>query len=169
MSLILYHGSKNQFLKPEIQDNPINGRDYGPGFYLTDSSDFAKKYGPILYRAQVSLKQSINGEKITFSKKQLDDLLRYIQEHDGNDYVENYGDPTNNWKIVEQTALKTLLDNQSDLEIICDLYYSTHEKELIGSWLYNNNYTHYQYLSPDQTCQNYVVYDLRVFNQFKQI
>lgn len=119
--MILYHGSTQLFNTFDYDKIGENGTSKGFGFYFSSDKHGAEHYADkYLYTVNADLKNTLSYEKRTIKKTKTRILLNRLHKqvnilNDFND-VSYYGE----WKVMEY-ALNLLKDNQTDVDLFCEL------------------------------------------------
>lgn len=134
----LYHGSKVDFDEFEIQKMHTNGGTLGYGIYLTDSRERAETYSDENYLYTVSLDDEaiksdpLSNTEITLEEQEVSKIIQDVAqsqiENDGYPYIlSDWEEPTSDTEMdsgnisIANRIATSLMDNESDLDIINDL------------------------------------------------
>lgn len=142
--LIAYHGSPNNFEQFDYKNLGKNGSVHGYGFYFTDDFDIASRYkgdSGKVYETYIRIEQPLSIDQITINKAALKKLIRGIDQNEitavdepGHWFLSNYADVDSYGvnKAVEAAANALLKYNDSDVELISDIIYTSgKEAELV--------------------------------------
>lgn len=117
---ILYHGTDKIFGDFNLDTIGKNGTANGYGIYFTDSIDFAKKYGNVVYTVNLKIKRAIREGARTISRRELSNLL--IALHREYDILNDFNDVSyyGSHKVLVD-ALDTYNDVDCDVAIVSEL------------------------------------------------
>ena len=151
-----YHGSNNKFEQFSFDNIGTTGTSGGGyGVYFSSNNNDAAMYGNYLYEVELSLKNSISNNYISFSKEEVSLILELLKK-EGYDY------------IAEGGTIENLFEySKSDTEIIGDVanafggYNGSCAKELMHI-LSDMEYTHA--INDEYTMMynvtHYIIFDL---------
>ena len=143
--LVVYHGTENEFSEFKSEFMGKTGTALGHGFYFTSNKDDAGAFGNIIKAFYLNIKKPLNSERLTMSMqnitKLVDTIDRTQSEKDpdfGYGILSDYGDVDYEGRNnVLRIAVKSLMGNDSDVELVGDLINSTGDYDLVVTVLRN--------------------------------
>lgn len=131
----LWHGTKTDFENFSLEFMGLsNGVGEGYGLYLSESKEKATAYGHegFLLQCEVKLSErSFTNKEYTIKPHELKKFIEVI--NDKFDYLENFGEiDLEGYQTVFKRAYETLSAEVSDVDLICGIYNTTGEWEILA-------------------------------------
>ncbi|MDQ0362540.1 5' nucleotidase, NT5C type [Breznakia pachnodae] len=120
--MIVYHGSKAKFDAFSLEYLGLNATAFGQGIYFTENKGIAIQCaeGGYLYTCEILVEKPLSAKSVTMKSEELEKLIKHIDAKD--DFLSNYGDvDSDGYSIVMQRAIASLMENNSDVDLVGDM------------------------------------------------
>lgn len=145
LPLIVYHGTNNEFNEFKSEFMGQTGTALGQGFYFTSNEEDAAMFGSNIKAFYLNIRKPLSLDKLTMNEKEITILLDFIDKQQcqndpefGYGILSDYGDIDYEGRnVVLRNAVKMLLEEENDVELVGGLINATGDYDLVTKVLFN--------------------------------